>query len=88
MDDSRYDHLARLTTATGLYEHAQGTEPRVEHGMCVDDVARALVVTCREAEPTPELLSMSRTYLTFLLRRAGGRRPDAQPERRCGPVAR
>ncbi len=68
MADPRYDHLARLTTARGLYEHAMGIEPRVEHGMCVDDVARGLVVTCREAEPTPEVVAMSRTYLTFLLR--------------------
>ncbi len=68
MDGTGYDHLARLTTATGLYEHALGTEPRIEHGMCVDDVARALVVTCRAVEPTPDLVAMSRTYLTFLLR--------------------
>ena len=38
----------------GLYEHARLTEPRVEHGMCVDDVARALVVTVPRAdEPSP-----------------------------------
>jgi hypothetical protein len=36
--------------------------------MCVDDVARGLVVTCREVDPTPAVLTMSRTYLTFLLR--------------------
>lgn len=68
MDGARYDHLARLTTPTGLYEHALGTEPRIEYGMCVDDVARALVVTCRAVEPTPDLISMSRTYVAFLLR--------------------
>ncbi len=68
MDGICYDHLARLSTPTGLYEHALGTEPRIEHGMCVDDVARALVVTCRVVEPTPDLISMSRTYLAFLLR--------------------
>lgn len=68
MDDARFDHLARLTTPVGLYEHALGTSPRVEHGMCVDDVARALVVTCRAAHPSPDVISMSRTYLAFLLR--------------------
>ena len=31
---------------------------------------------------------MSRTYLAFLLRRPGRRRPDAQPARRHGPMAR
>ncbi len=66
--DARYDHLARLTTAAGLYEHALGTTPRVENGMCVDDVARALVVTAREVDPGPSLVAMSRIYLTYLLR--------------------
>lgn len=67
MAEQRYDHLARLSTPTGLYEHALGTTPRLEHGMCVDDVARGLVVTSRAADQTPQLASMSRTYLTFLL---------------------
>lgn len=62
-----YPHLTRLTTTTGLYEHALGTVPRVEHGMCVDDVARALVVTSRTPEPTAQVRAMSRIYLTFLL---------------------
>lgn len=64
--DVRFDHLARLTTATGLYEHARGTTPRVEHGMCVDDVARGLVVTCRELDPSPQVATMAGTYLAFL----------------------
>jgi hypothetical protein len=67
MSTPRQDHLARLTTATGLYEHALSTAPSVEHGMCVDDVTRALVVTCRVAQPTHETETMSRTYLAFLL---------------------
>jgi hypothetical protein len=68
-----YDHLASLTTATGLYEHALGTRPRLEHGMCVDDVARALVVTARQVDPSDRVLDMSRTYLRFLLAaQAGG----------------
>lgn len=79
MDGARYDHLARLTTGTGLYEHPLGTEPRVAHGMCVDDVARALVVTCRATDPTPDLLSMSRTYLAFLLR---AQQPDGRMHNR------
>ena len=67
MDDPRYDHLAHLTTPTGLYEHALFTEPRVEHGFCVDDVARALVVTSRADDPTPGVVALSRIYLQFLL---------------------
>lgn len=68
MDALRFEHVARLTTAAGLYEHALGAEPRAEHGMCVDDAARALVVTARETHPTPDVVSMSRIYLAYLLR--------------------
>lgn len=60
------DHLAHLTTRTGIWEHALGTEPRIEHGMCVDDVARALVVVSRIAAPSDEVRTMTRTYLAFL----------------------
>ena len=62
-----FTHLARLTDATGLFEHAEGTEPRIEHGYCVDDVARALVVTARQPEPGPQVEALTRTYLTFLV---------------------
>jgi hypothetical protein len=41
-------HLLRLTDDVGLLEHADGIVPRYEHGYCTDDVARGLVVLCRE----------------------------------------
>lgn len=71
---SPFGQLARLTTPTGLFEHALGTSPRLENGMCVDDVARGLVVTARTADPTPGVLVMATTYLRFLrsAQRAGG----------------
>ncbi|MEO7058434.1 MAG: glycosyltransferase [Lapillicoccus sp.] len=62
----RFDHLIRLSDDVGVFEHAELTERRPEHGYCVDDVARALVVTTREPDPTPEVLALSRVYLTFL----------------------
>jgi hypothetical protein len=61
-----FTHLDYLTNAIGVFEHAEGTEPRIEHGFCVDDVARALVVTARQPEPGPEVEALSRIYLTFL----------------------
>jgi hypothetical protein len=61
------DHLQRLTDGHGLFEHALFDVPRPEHGYCVDDVARGLVVLCREPAMGPELRRMSRVYLTFLL---------------------
>ncbi len=59
-----FSHLVRLTDAGGLYEHALLTAPRPEHGYCVDDVARALVVVCREPEPPAGL---GEHYLSFIL---------------------
>lgn len=61
-----YTHLRRLTDAGGVYEHAEGAVPRREHGYCLDDVARALVVVCREPA-APELDDLREQYLTFVL---------------------
>lgn len=61
-----YRHLARLTTGFGLFEHAAYDEPLSDHGYCVDDVARALVVTIREPGQTAELAGFTETYLSFL----------------------
>jgi hypothetical protein len=60
-----FNHLRRLTDAGGLYEHADGSAPRPEHGYCLDDVARALVVVCRE--PGSELDDLREQYLSFVL---------------------
>ena len=45
-----FDHLLRLSDNIGIFEHADHTTPRREHGYCVDDVARLLIVIAREAE--------------------------------------
>jgi hypothetical protein len=62
-----FHHLTRLTTPMGLYEHALGTTPRTEHAYCVDDVARALVVTSREPEPSADVRDLASGYLDFIL---------------------
>src|SRR5580698_3418782 len=59
-------HLLRLTDNVGLLEHADGVVPRHEHGYCADDVARGLVVVCREPSPSQELITLGRRYLYFL----------------------
>ena len=66
MNDVCFTHLAHLTDDVGVFEHAEGTVPRVGHGYCVDDVARALVVTTRQPNPDSEVEALSRIYLTFL----------------------
>ncbi|GIF98962.1 glycosyltransferase [Catellatospora citrea] len=61
-----FAHLIRLTDDTGLFEHARLAVVRREHGYCTDDVARGLVVTSRETDPSADLLRLSECYLTFL----------------------
>jgi hypothetical protein len=61
----RFDHLYRMTDQLGLFEHALRTEPRPEHGYCLDDAARGLVVVCREPDPSPELRLLGMRYLDF-----------------------
>jgi hypothetical protein len=62
-----FDHLERLTDERGLFEHALHSAPRREHGYCVDDAARGLVVVCREPEPGLAVRRLARCYLAFVL---------------------
>jgi hypothetical protein len=62
-----FDHLERLTDGRGLFEHALHSVPRREHGYCVDDVARGLIVACREPDPAPALRRLGALYLDFTL---------------------
>lgn len=64
--DVPFDHLHRLSDDVGLFEHARGAVPRRAHGYCLDDVARGLVVICREPSPSPELVTLAARYLAFL----------------------
>jgi hypothetical protein len=58
-----YRHLLRMSDDVGLFEHAAGPLPRREHGYCLDDVARGLVVLSRE--PRPELSRLQEIFLAF-----------------------
>ena len=62
----RYLHLARLSDATGVFEHALHADARLEHGYCLDDVARALTVVVREPAQTDMLGALAETYLRFI----------------------
>lgn len=74
-----FDHLRRLTDSIGLHEHALGDVPRPEHGYCVDDAARALVLTCRAADPA--LDGLIRRYLDVVLSAIA---PDGRCHNRLG----
>ncbi|HEX2819302.1 MAG TPA: glycosyltransferase [Streptosporangiaceae bacterium] len=76
-----FRHLLRMTDHIGLLEHAEGIVPRHEHGYCVDDVARGLVVVCREPSPAQELITLGRRYLYFL---AQAQAPGGQVRNRLG----
>jgi hypothetical protein len=61
-----FEHLLRLSDHTGLFEHAEITRARSEHGYCVDDVARGLLVIVREPDPSEQLLRLAVIYLRFV----------------------
>jgi len=42
-------HLDRISDATGIFQHAAGSNPDASFGYCVDDVARALQVDLLQA---------------------------------------
>jgi len=61
-----FDHLALLTDSRGVFEHADHDVPRREHGYCLDDVARALLVLVREPDPSPRVAELTETSLRFV----------------------
>ena len=61
-----FEHVFRMSDDIGIFEHAHLTKPRQEHGYCVDDVARLLIVIAREPRPTVALQQLEHTALKFL----------------------
>lgn len=68
-----FAHLVRMTDEFGMYEHADHTVPRREHGYCTDDMARLLVVACREPDPDAGVDGLATTALRFLAGAQGTR---------------
>lgn len=67
-------HLLRLSDDVGLFEHARGPVPRREHGYCLDDVARGLLLLSRESRATPQIARLQETWFAFVAHaHAGGR---------------
>ena len=60
-------HLARLSDALGLLEHADHDRPRREHGYCVDDNARAVIVVDHERGRSDIADGLSARCLAFVL---------------------
>lgn len=76
----RYDHLISLTDGRGVFEHCNGRVPRVEHGYCVDDVARAWIVAERGITEDPDLEFVAGTCARFLADAMG---EDGTVRNRC-----
>ena len=76
-----WSHIARLSDDVGLLEHARNATPRREHGYCVDDVSRGLLVASREPQPTALVTGLAERYLAFLTHAQG---PDGAFRNRLG----
>jgi hypothetical protein len=70
LPEIKLDHLNCLTDDTGILQHATHTVPNRNHGYCIDDNARALMVAAMGRKYLPSagmgLDSLSRHYLSFL----------------------
>jgi hypothetical protein len=69
--EPNWAHIARLSDDTGLLEHARNAIVRREHGYCVDDVSRGLLVASRERQPSAEVIALAERYLAFLTHAQG-----------------
>nr|WP_047169393.1 glycosyltransferase family 4 protein [Sphingomonas sp. Y57] len=59
--------LRRMTDATGLLQHGIHSVPDRNHGYCIDDNARALILTCRIEKGDRQLLDqLATTYAAFV----------------------
>lgn len=61
-------HFAAMCDDTGLFQHAVHGIPDRDHGYCIDDNARALLLCCRmEADgPTPFTTAMAPRFAAFI----------------------
>ena len=61
-----FGHVLSMTDDIGMFEHADHDVPRREHGYCVDDVARLLIVAVREPDDSQPVRELARTAFRFL----------------------
>lgn len=66
-DLMNFTHLQRMSDRHGVFEHALFETPRQEHGYCLDDVARAIIVLERSQAEAPELRDLLQVYRRFLI---------------------
>jgi hypothetical protein len=66
--EPNFTHILSMTNEFGTFEHAQYSSARLEHGFCSDDVARVLIVACREGDASDSMGALVEGSLKFLLR--------------------
>jgi hypothetical protein len=59
-------HLRQLTDNTGILQHARFAVPRYDEGYCLDDNARALLLTTLLEPDNPGLAPLACRYLAFV----------------------
>lgn len=69
LPDLDFRHLQTLTDDTGILQHAAYSVPNREHGYCVDDNARALIVACEGSRlgHGEKLDPLVPVYLSFIM---------------------
>jgi glycosyltransferase involved in cell wall biosynthesis len=84
------DHLSLMTDQTGMLQHAAFSVPRYEDGYCLDDNARALLVTALlEDEGTDQgkavrvIASRYLAFVSYAFDRASGRFRNFMSYSRC-----
>ncbi len=69
METLRFDHLQKMLTQIGIWQHAEETSPNTRHGYSIDDEARGLIVGLRywQAGVAPEFYGrLARTCFSFV----------------------
>lgn len=66
-----FAHLLAMSDSVGTFEHADHEAPRRAHGYCTDDMARVLIVTTNEPEPSGAVQELGRTAMRFLVAAQG-----------------
>jgi hypothetical protein len=76
-------HLLSMSDSRGLFEHSEFSKPRKEHGYCVDDVARGIILLERSGSADPQLRVLLRIYFEFVL---NSQSSDGHFRNRCNEV--
>jgi hypothetical protein len=72
LPEIKFDHLLRMTDEVGILQHSKFTVPDREHGYCVDDNARALIVAVTAQDfqlrdpSLNDIADIASVYLSFL----------------------